>query len=336
LPADLTVNARIARRRRLVSGLAAAAVVISHACTSTQTSVAPTPEADARCSVAVTSSASSFTASGGDASLTITTARDCTWSIATEVQWVTFAAQRSGQGEATVPFRVAANPVPSARSAGISVGAENIVLNQAAAACVYTLSSTSASVGAAGVSGAVQVSTLGGCRWTASSSVSWLTITSGQTGEGAGTVAVTVSPNPGTARVGQMNIAGQAYTVTQAAAPPPEPPPAPEPTPAPPSPSPGPAPPTSPSPSPTPPPTPPPSPPAPEPRTVEFSGRINSVSGRCPNVSFRVDGYSVTTDSSTTYRRSECRDLRGNAKVDGEGVMQSNGTVNATRLEVKN
>ena len=52
--------------------------------------------------------------------------------------------------------------------------------------------------------------------WTASSSVPWVTITSGSTGAGNGTVAYTVAANPSSvARSGNLTIANQTYTVTQ-------------------------------------------------------------------------------------------------------------------------
>jgi len=57
----------------------------------------------------------------------------------------------------------------------------------------------------------------GGCPWTASSGVPWVTITSGSSGKGNGTVGFTVVANPfGAARSGTLTIANQTYTVTQA------------------------------------------------------------------------------------------------------------------------
>ena len=60
----------------------------------------------------------------------------------------------------------------------------------------------------------------GGCGWTASSSdTSWLTVTSGSPGSGSGTVNYAVTANPsGTPRIAILTIAGQNFTVTQAAA----------------------------------------------------------------------------------------------------------------------
>src|SRR5439155_7116696 len=105
--------------RRFVPALVAAAVLLS-ACSKTETSLtAPTSD---RCQLNVNSAPSTFGATGGQGTVTIATARDCTWSIATDANWVAISGEPAGQGEATVSYSVAANPVPAARSAAIVVG----------------------------------------------------------------------------------------------------------------------------------------------------------------------------------------------------------------------
>jgi len=54
-----------------------------------------------------------------------------------------------------------------------------------------------------------------GCSWTAVSNVGWITITTGASGSGNGTVSYSVGANGGAARSGTMTIAGQTFTVTQ-------------------------------------------------------------------------------------------------------------------------
>ena len=49
------------------------------------------------------------------------------------------------------------------------------------------------------------------------SNASWMTVTSGASGSGPGTVAFSVAANTGAARTGTLTIAGQTFTVTQAA-----------------------------------------------------------------------------------------------------------------------
>ncbi|MET0623332.1 MAG: Calx-beta domain-containing protein, partial [Pyrinomonadaceae bacterium] len=85
-------------------------------------------------------------------------------------------------------------------------------------ACNYSISPASNSVGAAAASGSVSVTTGAGCAWSASSNVPWLSVTSGATGTGSGTVGYTVAANTvNLSRTGTLTVADQTFTVTQAA-----------------------------------------------------------------------------------------------------------------------
>lgn len=84
--------------------------------------------------------------------------------------------------------------------------------------CGFGVSSSGASLGPAGGTGSVNVTTPAGCAWTASSGAAWITLTAGASGNGNGTVSFSVAANPGTSsRTGTLTIAGQTFTVTQAA-----------------------------------------------------------------------------------------------------------------------
>ena len=85
--------------------------------------------------------------------------------------------------------------------------------------CTYSLSSTSISPGVAAVSSSVMVTCPAGCDWTAVSNASWVTIISGASGTGNGTVNFDIAANPGAGRVGTLTVAGQTFTVNQAGLP---------------------------------------------------------------------------------------------------------------------
>lgn len=310
--------------------LALSGVAASLACSKTTTSLnAPTVD---KCQVSVSSSPSTFAATGGQGSLTIATERDCTWSIKSEAPWLSIASESAGQGEASIPYSVAANPVPSARSGSILVGASTVSVSQAAAPCNFALTRPSDNIAAAGGNLSVGVAVINGCPWSAASTATWISVASGSSGSGAGTVGLAVATNPGTARSGQVRIAGQLYTVAQAAAPAPDPAPAPVPAPSPaPSPTPPPAPTPTPNPAPSPTPTPTPPPPPAEQR-VDFSGELSSVFGSCPNIGFAVDGMSVVTNNDTDYKKGKCDDLRRGREIRGSGVRQPSGSVRATSI----
>jgi len=85
-------------------------------------------------------------------------------------------------------------------------------------ACSFSINPTSASFAAAGGSASVTVTTQAGCNWTAASNNSFITITSGASGTGSGTVNYSVAANTSTARNGSLTIAGLTHSVSQAGA----------------------------------------------------------------------------------------------------------------------
>jgi all-beta uncharacterized protein len=270
---------------------------LAAACSSTQTSVSA--PSDDKCQVTASSSPSSFTATGGPGSLTITTARDCTWSVSTQATWISISGDRGGQGEATVSYSVAPNAVPAARSATLLVASQSLTLNQAAAPCQFSLSRSGDAIGYAGGRLSVDVTTLTGCAWSASSGDGWIAVTSGQTGNASGSVGLSVAPNSGAARVGHVIAGGQTYSVSQDAVP------------------------TA-APTPTPPP--------PAPKTVDFGGLVLNLSGNCPNIRFNAGLATVVADNSTEFKKTKCGDIRNGRVVSGTGIVQSNGVIKATEI----
>jgi hypothetical protein len=83
--------------------------------------------------------------------------------------------------------------------------------------CTYSLSASSLSFAASGGLNSVTVTTnVVSCTWSAASDRGWMSITSGASGTGHGTVTVSLTPNGGTAtRTGTLTIAGQAVAVRQ-------------------------------------------------------------------------------------------------------------------------
>ena len=96
-----------------------------------------------------------------------------------------------------------------------STGAYSVGLE---CACTYMITPTSESLPANGGNRSVVLTAPCSCDWIATSNVSWITIASGSSGRGTGTVNYSVAANPDfTPRVGTMTIAGQTFTVNQAA-----------------------------------------------------------------------------------------------------------------------
>ncbi len=82
-----------------------------------------------------------------------------------------------------------------------------------------TFSPASHSSPAAGDNGTITVTDAGGaCAWTASSNAGWLSITSGGSGTGSGTISWKAAANSGSARSAAISAAGAVFTENQAGA----------------------------------------------------------------------------------------------------------------------
>ncbi len=95
-------------------------------------------------------------------------------------------------------------------------GGNVTVWTLAGADCNLAISSFSLNASTAGQTGSVNVTGSSLCSWTATSNATWITIASGASGAGAGTVSFNVGAGGSTgARSGIITIAGATFTVTQ-------------------------------------------------------------------------------------------------------------------------
>lgn len=134
--------------------------------------------------------------------------------------------QADGMIRADLTTKITIWPAPNAlcvaRVAAVSAAGttQSIASNTLVYQCDFSLSSASQLFTAAGGTGKVGVTAQTWCGWRASSSVSWLTITSGASGVGSGTITYQTAPNTTTTnRSGTLTIAGLTYMVTQAGVP---------------------------------------------------------------------------------------------------------------------
>ena len=158
-------------------------------------------------------------AAGGPGLTAVTAPAGCAWTgVSINTVWLTVTSGATGGGDGTVAFSASANPNTTTRTGTLTVAGQTFTVNQAAAACSYT---PCRHVGRRrGGTGSTTVTTLAGCAWTGvSNNTGWLTVIKGATGSGPGSVAFSASANPNTSpRTGTITIAGQTFTVTQAAA----------------------------------------------------------------------------------------------------------------------
>jgi hypothetical protein len=106
---------------------------------------------------------------------------------------------------------------PSSRSyTGVTANQLDQDFTAGTSGCAYTVSPTIHFFQKAGGTGNVSVTSSGGCSWSALSNAGWITVTSGSSGSGNGTVNFSVSSNAGSpSRSGTMTVAGKTVTVHQ-------------------------------------------------------------------------------------------------------------------------
>ena len=115
-------------------------------------------------------------------------------------------------------YSVSANPDQIPRTGTVTIAELTFTVNQdPAAACTYAIAPVIKVFTASGGMGSVTVTASAeSCPWTATSSVPWMVITSGESGTGSGTIDYSVSANTtGKPRIGTMTVAGKTCTVWQ-------------------------------------------------------------------------------------------------------------------------
>jgi hypothetical protein len=171
----------------------------------------------AACIYTLSSVSINVPANGLSGSVTVTANTGCAWTAQSNVPWITVTSNPAGNGNGTVAFTVAAN-TGTDRTGTITIAGQTFTVNQTNN-CTYTISPTNGNFsGVVAASSFFSITTSSsGCSWTAVSNSSWITINNG-TGTGNGTVTFSISANLSmTARTGTITVAGQTFTVNQAA-----------------------------------------------------------------------------------------------------------------------
>ncbi|HEV3198423.1 MAG TPA: Ig-like domain-containing protein, partial [Bryobacteraceae bacterium] len=143
--------------------------------------------------------------------------------------WQQFTANGPPQGTVTVNLgfaptfatsvgSVASSTLPVARFADTSSPVNLLSIGACQTSCTYTLSGNATYPAGASTNSSVTVAASAStCAWTASSPVNWVTITTGSTGTGNGTVQFNILANANSGpRGATLTIAGQSYAISQA------------------------------------------------------------------------------------------------------------------------
>jgi hypothetical protein len=139
----------------------------------------------------------------------------CSWTSSSNDSWITVTSGNSGNGSGTMTYSLTAN-TSSARSGTVTIAGQSFTVNQANG-CSYSINPTSANFNSSANTGTVNITASdSACSWTSSSNDSWITVTSGSSGNGNGTISYSITSNAGPLRTGTVTIAGETFTVNQA------------------------------------------------------------------------------------------------------------------------
>jgi len=174
----------------------------------------------AACAYTLIPPARTVEAAGATAAFDVTTDASCSWTAAATAPWLSILSGGSGSGNATVSYRVAANPETATRTGSINVGGSSHVVTQTgAASCTVELSKVGDTFPTGGGTGTFDVSAASTCAWAAVSNVAWARVTDPADGAGTGSrrvaYAVDANPNAGP-RSGTISVGGRTFTITQA------------------------------------------------------------------------------------------------------------------------
>ena len=154
---------------------------------------------------------------------TIGVAASVSWTAASNVSWITITAGGSGTTNGTVTFSVTTNAGASSRTGGVVVAgaglSQTCVVTQAGSPATLSINPTSTNLTSAAWNGRT-IAVAGNVSWTATTNVSWITITGGASGTSNGPVTFNVATNSATSRTGGIVVAGggisRTCTVVQA------------------------------------------------------------------------------------------------------------------------
>jgi hypothetical protein len=147
-------------------------------------------------------------------SVTMAAPAGCTWTVSSEVPWITVTDGGSGAGSGGFRLAVSGN-TGGPRTGTVRVATETFTVNQAAGACTYDIRPTYYNAGRGPDDITINVTADSGCAWTASTNATWVAVDAGRTGSGNGTVRLLVQPNTGRERTAIVLIAGHTFTLQQ-------------------------------------------------------------------------------------------------------------------------
>ena len=139
---------------------------------------------------------------------------------------MTITSGSSGTGNGAVSVSLTPNTNVAERTGTLTIAGQSVAVREdGVAPCTLDISPSTATYNKDAATGTFSVTAPAQCSWTAASNAGWLTVTSGASGSGNGTVAYSLERNRElTSRTGGIAVGQRTFVVTQGADTPPAPP----------------------------------------------------------------------------------------------------------------
>jgi hypothetical protein len=149
--------------------------------------------------------------------VSIDTLSICPWNVVNTNSWITFYAPTNGVGDSTnITYSLLANPAFSNRTGLVFIGGQSLVLTQLGVACAIDLSIMHRDHGNGWATNSIDVTIATNCHWFATTTNTWIQITTNSSGTGSKTFGYIISPNPNSfPRTGYINVEERTVSLDQ-------------------------------------------------------------------------------------------------------------------------
>ena len=189
--------------------------------------VAVVQDGRAPCVIDIAPGSASYGKDAATGTVAVSTAPHCQWSATSAASWLSITSGSGGIGNGTVSYAIERNRELADRTGTIAIGSRTFTVTQRgdepALNCEYSVTPVEInSCMSVPFNLTATITTQQGCTWTASPDAPWITVNSGGSGSGPGTISFRVTDNWDAPRLGNVMVrwptptAGQNVRVLQA------------------------------------------------------------------------------------------------------------------------
>src|SRR5215207_2703307 len=152
----------------------------------------------------------------GSSTFSVTAPVGCGWSATSSTSWMAITNGGSGAGNGTVTFSAAANPTTAQRTGSLTIAGRTVTVTQSGGGVYLFRVARRAIRGPRRRSSVIHRDRALRSTWVTSEQTSWMSIASGASGSGNGSVSLNIAANTATSsRSTTATIAGRTVTVSQ-------------------------------------------------------------------------------------------------------------------------